>query len=206
MSSSSCPATCGTRCSGRLNAPGAWFASEFAYQWHDDFEMAAWAGYAEAGWIARSTPRTPSLSYRFASFSGDDPATSTYKRFDTLYTGGLDQWLQGISINKLLTQANGTTHRLRLNLMPTPTLNLTFDLYRHIANEKNNLGGNPALATLSTLDLGDEVQLTIRWALSRRFFLQGIAGIAYPGSAIDDAAQGDAKPWTTTQVQLFWGF
>ena len=185
---------------------GAWFESELAYQWHDDFPMAAWAGYAEAGWIARTTPWTPSLSYRFASFSGDDPDTSRYERFDTLYSGGLDQWLQGISINKVLTQANRMSHRVRLNLAPTPTLNLTFDLYRHIANEKNNLGANPALGTLSSRDLGDEVQLTVRWAFSRRLFMQGIAGIALPGSAIEDATQGDAKPWTTTQLQLFWGF
>lgn len=188
------------------DAPGFWFESELAYQWHDDFPMAAWAGYAEAGWIARTTTWTPSLSYRFASFSGDDPATSVYERFDTLYSGGLDQWLQGISINKVLTQANRKTHRIRFNVAPTPKLNLTLDLYEHIANQKNNLGANPALGILSSLDLGEEVQLTIRWALSKRLFVQGITGIAFPGTAIKDATDGDAKPWNTVQLQLFWSY
>lgn len=188
------------------DAPGAWLEAELAHQWHDDFPMAAWAGYAEAGWIARNTPWTPSLSYRFASFSGDDPDTTRYERFDTLYSGGLDQWLQGISINKVLTQANRKTHRVRLNVAPTARLNLTIDLYRHVANEKNNLGANPALGTLSSHDLGEEIQLTIRWAVSSRLFLQGITGIAFPGAAIKDAADGDAKPWNTAQLQLFWGF
>ncbi|MEY6434200.1 alginate export family protein [Thioalkalicoccus limnaeus] len=190
----------------RPGAPGAWLEAELAYQWHDDFPMAAWAGYAEAGWIARTTPWTPSISYRLSSFSGDDPDTSRYERFDTLYSGGLDQWLQGISINKVLTQANRRTHRVRLNLSPTPRLNLTFDVYKHTANEKNNLGANPALGTLASRDLGEEIQLTVRWALSQRLFLQGIAGIAFPGSAIEDATDGDAEPWNTAQLQLFWGF
>lgn len=188
------------------DAPGAWLEAELAHQWHDDFPMSAWASYAEVGWIARTTPWTPSLSYRFASFSGDDPSTRRYERFDTLYSGGLDQWLQGISINKVLTQANRKTHRMRLNIAPRPTLNLTLDLYKHIANEKNNLGANPALGTLSSLDLGEELQLTLRWALSKRLFLQGITGIAFPGTAIKDATGGDAKPWNTAQLQLFWSF
>jgi hypothetical protein len=42
--------------------------------------------------------------------------------------------------------------------------------------------------------------------LSQRLFLQGIAGIAFPGAAIEDATEGDAKPWNTAQLQLFWGF
>jgi hypothetical protein len=188
------------------DAPGMWFEAELAHQWHDDFDMFAWAGYGELGWIARTTPWTPSISYRFASFSGDNPNTSRYERFDTLYSGGLDQWLQGISINKVLTQANRMTHRIRLNVAPTPALNLTLDLYKHIANEKNNLGANPALGTLSSFDLGEEIQLTIRWALSRSLFVQGITGIAFPGAAIKDAADGGAKPWNTAQLQLFWSF
>jgi hypothetical protein len=188
------------------DASGAWLEAELAYQWHDDFPMAAWAGYGEAGWIARTSRWTPSLSYRFASFSGDDPDTTRYERFDTLYSGGLDQWLQGISINKVLTQANRKTHRVRLNIAPTPRLNLTFDYYKHIANQKNNLGANPALGTLSSKDLGEEIQLTIRWALSKRLFLQGITGIAFPGAAIEDATDGDAEPWNTAQLQMFWGF
>ncbi|NEX15977.1 MAG: hypothetical protein C1943_04895 [Halochromatium sp.] len=31
-------------------------------------------------------------------------------------------------------------------------------------------------------------------------------GIAFPGVAIEDAADVDAKPWNTAQLQLFWSF
>jgi hypothetical protein len=186
--------------------PGVWVKGELARQWHEDFDMDARAGYGEFGYLARDLPWTPSLSYRLAHFTGDDPATSRYERFDTLYSGGLDHWLQGISINKLLTQANRTTHRIRFNVAPDPKLNLTLDLYRHIADERNNLGANPALSTLASRELGDEIQFTARWAVSPGVFFLGIAGIAFPGSAIEAATPGSDKPWTTLQAQLFWGF
>ncbi|MGM0583923.1 MAG: alginate export family protein [Pseudomonadota bacterium] len=188
------------------DAPGPWFETELAHQRHQDFDMSAWAGYAEAGWIFRNAPWTPSLSYRLAHFTGDDPDTTAYERYDTLYSGGLDHWLQGITINKLLSQANRTTHRLRFNVAPDPKLNLTLDLYRHIADQRNNLGANPALGTLASRELGDEVQLIARWAVSPRVLVMGIASVAFPGSAIEAAAAGGADPWSTLQLQLFWGF
>mgnify|MGYP006270402649 CR=1 FL=1 len=190
----------------RPDRPGLWFEAEFAHQFHDDFAMSAWAGYAQLGYVARDLPWTPSLSYRYALFTGDDPETDDYERFDTLYSGGLDHWLQGISINKLLTQANRGSHRLRVNVAPFPELNLTLDLYEHSADERNNLGANPGLATLSSRNLGEEVQLTARWQVTPRVFALAIASAAFPGAAIADAAGGRDDPWTTLQFQLFWGF
>lgn len=193
-----------------LRAPpqvsGLWLSGSVAHQRHADFAMSAWAGYVESGFIARSTPLTPSLSYRLAHFTGDDPRTRRFERFDTLYSGGLDHWLQGITINKLLSQANRTTHRIRLNVAPVRTLNLTLDLYLHLAHQLNNLGGNPALGTLDSHDLGQEAQLTARWAVSRKVLVQGIASAAFPGAAVEGATPGPDDPWTTLQLQVFWGF
>ena len=190
----------------RPERPDFWFEAELAHQFHDDFDMDAWAGYAQLGYYARDLPWTPSLSYRYALFTGDDPDTDDYERFDTLYSGGLDHWLQGISINKLLTQANRGSHRLRLNVAPWASLNLSLDLYRHRADERNNLGANPALGTLSSRDLGEEIQLTARWQVTPRVFALGIVSAASPGAAITAAAGGRDDPWTTLQLQLFWGF
>jgi hypothetical protein len=190
----------------RPRRPDFWLEAELAHQSHDDFDMSAWAGYGELGYYARDRRWTPSISYRLSGFSGDDPDTARYERFDTLYSGGLDHWLQGISINKLLTQTNRISHRVRMNVAPAPELNLTLDLYRHLADEFNNLGGNPALGTLESRDLGDEIQLVARWQVSRNVMVLGIASAAFPGRAIEAAAGGDADPWTTLQTQLFWGF
>lgn len=187
-------------------APGVWIEGEIAHQRHDDFDMDAWGGYATLGYIARDLPWSPSISYRYSARSGDDPDTNTYERFDPLYAGGLSEWLEGVSISKALNPANRATHRIRLNLEPDPRLNLTIDWHLHRALELNNVGANPALATLSNHDLGQEFTFTARYALSRNLFLLGIASVGSPGEAIDGATLGSDEPWTTLQAHLFWTF
>lgn len=187
-------------------APGWWLEGEIAHQRHADFPMRAWAGYGTAGYLARDLPWSPSLSYRFSAFSGDDPDTATYERFDALYSGGLSEWLQGISLGKVLRPENRQSHRVRLNVAPTERLNLTLDWFLHRADEFNNIGASPAIATLGSRDLGQELQLTSRWAISDRLYLLGAASTAFPGDAIKRAAGGEADRWTTIQAQLFWNF
>ncbi len=186
--------------------PGLWLEGELAHQRHRDFRMRAWAGYGTVGYIARDRRWTPSLSYRFSAFSGDDPASATYERFDALFSGGLSEWLQGISLGKLIRPENRLSHRLRFNVAPNPRLNLTLDYFLHRADERNNIGANPAIATLASRDLGQEVQFAARWSISDQLFFLGIASVAFPGRAIEVAAGGSADPWTTLQAQLFWSF
>lgn len=187
-------------------APGVWIEGEIAHQRHRDFDMDAWGGYAAIGYITRDLPWSPSLSYRYSARSGDDPTTATYERFDPLYAGGLSEWLEGVSISKALNPANRSTNRIRLNLAPDPRLNLTVDWHLHRALQLNNLGANPALATLSSRDLGQELSVTARYALSRTVFLLGIASVGLPGKAIRAATSGPDEPWTTMQAHLFWTF
>lgn len=194
------------RWADRTLAPGLWTEWEAAYQRHADFPMSAWAGYGTLGYFARDTTWTPSLSYRFSAFSGDDPATERYERFDALYSGGLSEWLQGISLGKVLRPENRFSHRVRFNLTPTERLNLTLDWFLHRADELNNIGANPAIAQLSSPDLGQEISFTGRWAISDRLYFLGLIGVAIPGEAIKSAANGNASPWTTLQAQLFWTF
>ena len=183
---------------------GVWFESEIAHQTHRDFPMDAWAGYATLGYLARDWAWTPSLSYRLSYFSGDNPDTPIYERFDQLYSGGLSEWLQGISFAKVLTQSNKITQRVRLNLVPMANLNLTFDWFLHSADSTTNFGANPAIVQLASRDLGQEFQMVARWSLNRHFFLQGVAGYAIPGDALKAAAGQPLKPWSTLQAQLFW--
>lgn len=168
--------------------------------------MSAWGGFAQVGYLARQLPSTPSLSYRYAAFSGDDPATTRYERFDTLYSGGLDEWLQGITLGKLLTQSNRAVHRIRLNGSPWEGTNLTLDWYLNRALELNNLGANPALSRLASRDLGQEWQLVLRMPINEKLYFLGVAGIARPGEAIRAAAGGSVSTWTMLQAQFFWTF
>lgn len=181
---------------------GVWLEGEFAHQTHPDYAMSAWAGYALAGYRFANAPWTPSISYRYALFSGDDPLTRRYERFDSLLSTGLGIWLQGISFGKLTSNSNLETHRIQFNVAPIAPLNLTFDWHLLRAPELENRGGNPALQPLASRNLGQEFTLSARWAINRNLYLQAIASHARPGSALKQI--GADKPWSTFQASLYW--
>lgn len=175
---------------------------ELAHQFHPDYAMSAWAGYGTLGYIARDALWRPSITYRYAVFSGDDPRTDTYERFDSLLSTGLGIWLQGISFGKLFSNSNLATHRVQFNIVPIETLNVTFEYHKLLAPELNNLGSNPALSKLSSDDIGEELTLSARWAINRNLYLQGVASHAIPGEALRDI--GADENWSTLQLSLYW--
>ena len=183
---------------------GLWLESELAHQGSPDFDMSAFAGYGLIGYRASELPWSPSLSYRFSAFSGDDPTTERYERYDPLLATGLGNWLQGVNFGKLVSNSNLSVHRLQFNVQPDPRLNLTLDWHLLQAAETNNLGSNPALSTLSSLDIGNELTLTARWAISDKLYLQSLASVAFPGEALRDVGADD--PWLSLQASLYWSF
>jgi hypothetical protein len=81
-------------------------------------------------------------------------------------------------------------------------MNVTFDWHRLSAAQLNNLGGNPALAQLAAREIGNELTLSGRWAINRRLYLQAVASVAVPGSAL--MAIGADQTWSTLQLSLRW--
>jgi hypothetical protein len=185
---------------------GLWVESEYAYEWNNNFAMSAHAGYIWAGYTFQNVPWRPSISYRFAGFSGDDPRTSAYERFDSLRGGGLGDWLQGISLAKVYGNANLLSHRVEFKVNPTDKLQLSLDYFYLFSDRLNNLGGRPVLANLQSHSIGHEVMLTTRWSISQNLFLLGVGAIAFPDDAIRRAVTEDTSPWLTFQVSLFLGF
>ena len=67
----------------------------------------------------------PRLSYRFAFFQGDDPATERSEAFDPLFPGGYDwgTWSQGeIAGEYFISNSNVLSHQVRLHLAPSEKL------------------------------------------------------------------------------------
>jgi hypothetical protein len=188
-----------------LGVNGVWLQSEYARQ-RNAGQMRAWATYGTVGYRFADNGWKPAVSYRFSAFSGDDPTTSTYERYDPLLSGGLAEWVQGVSFKKLVGNSNMNVHRLRATASPSKKLNLTFDLFDFEARERNNLGGNPALGTLASHDIGREVTLRADWFAMRRLYVLFVASHAVPGDAIRAAAANGARPWTTLQASAFWNF
>jgi hypothetical protein len=193
---------------GRLDDPlglkGLWLQSEYAHQWRAS-EMRAWGAYGTIGWRSDAGWK-PSLSYRYAAFSGDDPATARYERYDPMLSGGLGEWVQGVNFKKLVGNANINVHRIRATAKPSDKLNLTLDLFDFQARELNNLGATPALSTLQSRDIGREITLRGDWFISRKLFLLLVASHAVPGDAIRLATPTGGKAWTTLQASAFWTF
>ena len=181
-----------------------WLEGEAYTQSNDDYDMDAQAYYGTVGHVWGSFPLSPSISYRYASFSGDDPDSVTFERFDSMMSTGFGNWLQGMSFGKVYRNANLNTHRIQANVTPRQGMNLTFSWHQLRADELNNLGANPALSQLASRDLGDEYTLTLRWGINRNLYLQLVASHAIPGRAFKEI--GANKPWSTFQASLYASF
>ena len=194
------------RLSSLFGVQGLWIEGEYAYQFSTHQSMSAQGGYVWLGYTAEDAPGQPSLNYRFAGFSGDNPHTSTYERFDPLQASGLTDWLQGINLGKIYNNSNSFSHRVTFEVNPNNNLLISLDYYYRFANQLNNLGGNPALSTLNSRSIGHELLLLTRYTVSQNFLLQGVGAIAFPGSAIRQAVDHRADPWITLQLSLFMFF
>lgn len=174
---------------------GLFFKAEAGYQRNSNFAMNAWAYYREFGWNFAKTKGSPAVSYRFAYFSGDKPDTKPYNRWDPLYTGGNgEQWVQGSNMYKIVQNSNEMTHRLQAVYSPLQKLQLVGQIWLFYAPRKNNLGGNPALSTLTSKFYGSEYNLTVKFFLSHNWYLHLNTAYTIPGGAIKDAVSG-TKNW-----------
>lgn len=182
---------------------GAWLKAEYAYQDHEDFDMSADAGYVWLGYQMTTTGWRPTLSYRWSTFSGDDPDTQTFERFDPLFSGGLGNFLPGIVFSKVYKNANLVTNRGSLSVKPREQLELILDYFHHRADSLNNLGGIGPLQTLESRDIGQEVTLTAYRYIGRNLFFQGIASVGMPGEAIERALGDGTENWYTVQAALY---
>ncbi|WP_088889706.1 alginate export family protein [Leptolyngbya ohadii] len=185
---------------------GLWAESEYAYEFSDRFNMSAHGAYIWVGYTANHVSWQPSFSYRFSGFSGDDPNTAAYERFDPLQAGGLSDWLQGLTLGKVFNNSNNFSHRVSVSVQPNELLSLSLVYYYRYANQLNNLGGSPSLQNLQSRDIGHELQLLTRYSLSRNLLLQFLSSIAFPGTAIQRAVSGETDPWFTIQLSAYMFF
>jgi len=185
---------------------GSWIKAEYAFQNHEDFDMSAQAGYVWAGYQAQQFKWRPALSYRWSIFTGDDPDTQTFERFDPLFSGGLGNFLPGIVFSKVYKNANLITNRATFSVKPDDTLELILDYFHHRADDLNNLGGIGPLQTLQSKDIGQELTLTAFHYIGKHLFFQGIASAGIPGKAIEQALGDRVENWYTLQAALYMFF
>ncbi len=183
------------------NQPGPFFGIEGALQNHRDFDMLAAAGYAELGYSFVNKPLSPSISYRLSYFSGDDPDTNIYERWDPLLSGGNgEQWVQGASMFKVVQDTNVIAHRLEGHFRPIATVEVVPQLWAFEAPSLDNIGGNPALSFLSNQRYGYEANVTVKWFPNRNWYVHGMLAYTIPGEAAQDALDHEAEDWLAAML------
>lgn len=184
-----------------MNVAGPIFGAETAFQTHSQIDMLAKAGYVEAGYRFPESWWSPTISYRLSYFSGDDPDTATYERWDPLLSGGNgEQWVQGANHFKVVQDSNVIAHRIQASFRPLPTVELVPQLWMFIADSKTNVGGNPALTFMSGTEYGYEANVTFKWFPSPNWYVHGLVAYTIPGEAVNDALGGNAKAWSSAML------
>jgi hypothetical protein len=182
-------------------ASGPFVAGEAAIQRSPNFDMSALGYYGEVGYNFINLPWKPSLSYRYANFSGDDENTNRFERWDPLFSGGNgEQWVQGFNHFKVVQNTNNITHKIQLRLRPLKRLELLPQFWIFRAASLTNLGGNPALSFIQDKDYGSETNMTFKVFVSRKIYLQGHIAATFPGKAVKRALNHNTSNWWSTML------
>lgn len=158
-------------------------AGEFAYETGGDrVDVDAQGWYAEAGYTLDQLPWQPTLSYRYAFFSGNDPNSSDYEAFDPLFYGFGRGWgthyMGEIVGEYYLFNSNQKVHMLHLHVTPGDKLSAGVLGYDFTLDEET-AGGNDHYA--------QEVNVYADYSVNERLSLSAVLAWATP----EDAAEED---------------
>ena len=127
----------------------------------------------------------PKLSYRYAFFEGDDPATLASESFDPLLLGFYDwgTWWQGeIAGEYFVSNSNLASHQVRLHATPSESIGTGLIFYKFFADQPASLGPQ-----VVDKDIAFETDLYMDWKINSNFTLSVVAAFADPGKAVEQA-------------------
>ena len=196
------------------------FSTDLAYEWNDKINLEAWAGRIQAKYTFPSMPWSPTLTYTFQTFSGDDPNTRKLERFDPLYyEGSPSAWATGSKSSMVFINSNVLSHGLALRLQPSPKDTITLR-YAHIrANElrspiqfgqatrTDTTGGTAnVIAGVTNAHLSDDLFLEYNRIINRNTFLTAGVSVSFPGQGIRSVVAGNVPPWTGGFINVVFNF
>jgi hypothetical protein len=199
-----------------IGLPNAWVHGEFALERNSRIDMRASAFYGEVGYRFATLPLRPALSYDYATFSGDDPNSPQYGRFDSLYSGN-DQssWSFGIIGSNLFRNSNTNFNRITLDLTASKQDALKFEYVHTRLNElatptlgplagsgSGLFNGALSIPALTNPNLADEIDG--QWIHQFRPNVVGnlTVGVAMPGAGLTSLPNAQAKTWYGVSTSL----
>lgn len=127
----------------------------------------------------------PKLSYRYAFFEGDNPATSRNEAFDGLFTGFYDwgSWWQGeIAGEYFLANSNLISHQLRIHTTPNDAVGTGLIFYDFLLDRPESFGPQ-----VTSDQVGYELDWYLDWAINDHFTASFVAAVADPGKALEQS-------------------
>lgn len=128
---------------------------------------------------------SPSVSYRYAFFEGDDPDTLEDEAFDPLLTGFHDwgTWFQGeIAGGYAVSNSNLISHRARIHVEPKDTLSGGVMLYKFQIDQPGTFEGG-----VTSRDFAAEADVYVDWQIRERLTASFIVAFADPRAAAEQA-------------------
>ena len=164
--------------------PGLAFEAEYAHEENGALlKSDAWT--VQGGYEMGNLPWKPRLSYRYAFFEGDDPATPTNEAFDSLLPGFYDwgTWWQGeIAGEYFVSNSNLVSHQVRLHLTPGESVSggLMAFLFKL---DKLPVSEPP----VTSKDVAFELDAYCDWKLNKAFTVSFLAAYADPKDFVRQA-------------------
>ena len=161
----------------------------------------AYAWYVAGAYQLSQAPWTPTLSYRYAQFSGGGT-----RAFDSLFTGLPDwgYWFQGELLGEfVLSNSNLKSHQVKLTVKPTDWLTANLIYYKFLLDRKDQTFG--VTPTRVNRNLGDEVDLIADVAMTNWWSITGVLAIAVPSSGFEQAVDGSAS-WLNGYLYMNFNF
>lgn len=196
------------------------FTGDLAYEWNDEIDLDAWAGRITASYAFKNLPWSPTLTYGYQTFSGDDPDTAALERFDPLYyEGSPSAWATGSKSASTFINSNVNSHSLALRVKPT--VQDTFTLrYSHIrvnelrspvqfgqATRVDTSGATANVVTgVTNAHLADDLFLEYNRVINRNTYLTAGVSVSFPGQGIKDVTPESDPNWTGGFVNLVINF
>jgi hypothetical protein len=162
--------------------PGLAFELEYAYEENDDI-LAATGWSAQVGYTMANVSWTPRLSYRYAFFEGDDPATERSESFDMMFPGFYDwgTWWQGeIGGEYFLVNSNLISHQLRLNFEPRAGIAFGVIGYAFELDHPESFADG-----VTSDEAALEIDGYLDWDINDNFSASVVLAYAEPGDAIE---------------------
>jgi Alginate export len=157
---------------------------EFEYAREDNgprLDSHAWT--AQGAYQLSKVAWKPKISYRYAFFEGDDPATpDRNEAWDPLLPGFYDwgTWWQGeIAGEYFVSNSNLISHEVRIHTTPTDKIGTGLIFFDFLADKPQALG-----PLITARDVAFEMDWYMDWKLTKNITMSAIGAYANPGQFV----------------------